>query len=246
MNTVSVPIRNNSSLDITLEEMTKVADALQIQVDKDLVEWGVNAKVFALNKTNKIPFGSWPIYLIDNVKSSGLGVHLTIGFGLGVTPYANVIAGPEWSLIASHELIEMLTDPKGSEFEFGPSIDPNSDGHTVNYLREIADPCEKFTYSIDGVKVSDFVNKEYYNENSQKKKFDFLDKLTHPYHVPNGCYISWIDPVDNHWHQKNDEGKFVTGKEFNQMKNPREDRDSSFGKTNKHARRFRHESRNKK
>ena len=108
---------------------------------------------------------------------------------------------------------------------------PGSDGHLVSYLVEVGDPCENFSYTIGGVAVSDFVTPDYYNEASAAgTDFDFLTRLSKPYDVPGGCYISWIDPLDGQWHQKQTDGTFVRSKEeVDPKRNPRDDRDALLG-----------------
>ena len=89
----------------------------------------------------------------------------------------------------------------------------NSDGHLVDYLVEVCDPCEVFTFEVKGVTVSDFVTPEYYNEHAAPgTSLDFLGRLSKPLEVPRGCYLSWMDPADLHWHQKLPDGRFVTAK----------------------------------
>ena len=226
MQTKRIGIKNNSSVDIDFADITKVAQALQVQIDRDFFpEWGRRGQIFSIHKTDSVPQGVWPMYLIDKLEG-GSGVHLVKNH----TPYANVEASEDWSVTASHELLEMLADPYGHRLVSAPSIDPTTDGHMVYYLIEVADPCEVFSYSIDSVAVSDFVTREYYNENSPATEAsDLLSRLASPYEVPEGCYISWIDPEDGRWHQKRPNGEFVTGKKRKPKENPREDRDASFG-----------------
>ena len=124
----------------------------------------------------------------------------------------------------------MLADPYGNHFVRAPDIDPDSDAHLVSYLVEVGDPCEVFSYSIAGVKVSDFVTPEYYNVYAAEgEPLDHLGRLIHPLEVPAGCYISWIDPEDGRWHQKLPDGEFVTAaRKAHRTRNPRDDRDESF------------------
>jgi hypothetical protein len=60
--------------------------------------------------------------------------------------------------------------------------------------------------------------------------FDFRNILAGPLplQVPQGCYISWIDPADAKWHQQTPDGSFVTA-DATPGRNPREDRDAGFG-----------------
>jgi hypothetical protein len=180
----------------------------------------------SLRRGEAPPHGAWPINIVDHPKG-GLGIHLD----KGLKPYAQVQDTQDWSITASHELLEMLVDPYGNKLVQAPDINPRSDGHLVSYLVEIGDPCEVFAYSIGGVSVSDFVTPEYYNDAAEQGvDLDFLGRLTRPLEVPRGCYISWIDPEDRHWHQKQPDGSFVRAKDQADPKgNPRAERDSAFG-----------------
>jgi len=220
-------LTNKSSVNIPLSDINDVAGALQTQLDRDFTPvWGIRGTIVALKKGEVVPNGAWPIYIVDNPKG-GLGIHLDQGH----KPYAQVEEGQDWSITASHELLEMLVDPYGHKLVQAPDITPNSDGHLVNYLVEVGDPCEVFSYTINGVSVSDFVTPEYYNEAAaQGTEVDFLQRLSKAYEVPAGCYISWIDPQDRHWHQKQPDGSFVRSKTTVSAKgNPRNDRDTAFG-----------------
>ena len=70
--------------------------------------------------------------------------------------------GDDWSLFASHELMEMLVDRRGDRTDSGPSL-RRGQGR-VDYLVEVCDPCQRSTYTIDGVLVSDFVTPGYYGD----------------------------------------------------------------------------------
>jgi hypothetical protein len=88
-----------------------------------------------------------------------------------------------------------------------------------------------FSYNIGNVVVSDFVTVEYYNDHPPSNAtFDFLGQLDSHLEVPEGCYISWEDPLDQQWHQKQPDGGFVTARsKIGSEKNPRDDRDKAFG-----------------
>ena len=163
--------------------------------------------------------------IVDQPKA-GLGVHLD----KNGKPFAEIQAGNGWSITASHEMLEMLVDPLGQKLRSDPDIDPASDGHQVQYLVEVGDPCEVFSYSTNGVDVSDFITQEFYDTNATAGTlFDFLGRLTKALDVPQGCYISWFDPEDGRWHQKQIDGTFITArKNANPKLPPRDQRDSAF------------------
>jgi hypothetical protein len=80
------------------------------------------------------------------------------------------------------------------------------------------------------------VTPDYYHAEIKNGVFDFLSRLSNSFEVPQGCYISWQDHEDRRWHQKKTNGKFVTGEPIDTKKNPREDRDSSFGEDEEKSR----------
>lgn len=227
MNPRRLALVNLSSRHLSLDELSRVASALQIQCDRDFTPiWGVAAVVVPFGSSEKIPSGYWPMRVLDK-PVGGLGIHLDQNHH----PYAEIMATSDWSVTASHEMVEMLADPYGNHFVSAPDIDPHSDHHRVHYLVEIADPCEVWAYSIEGVAVSDFVTPEYYNAGAEAgTSFDHLGRLKSALEVPRGCYISWIDPEDGRWHQKQVDGSFVTAKQkTHPTRNPRDDRDRAFG-----------------
>lgn len=228
-----VALVNKSSAKIPLAMVEGVAQALQTQVDRDFAPiWGIRAQVSAFAPAEPIPASAWPIRIVDS-PVGGLGIHLD----RARKPFAQVKPTSDWSVTASHELLEMLADPLGNHFIQAPDIAPKSDGHLVQYLVEVGDPCEIYEYKIDGVAVSDFITPEYYDESATASALDFLGRLPKPLAVPKGCYISWQDPQDGRWHQKTPDGKFTTGRgTIHPKRNPREDRDRAFGAEEEGAR----------
>lgn len=224
-----IALQIKSSKKIQFNDLVNLVSALQIQVDRDFYPiWGKRGQLFPLNNNDKIPEGVWPIFFIDpedEPNHKGLGVHLNDNGN----PFAFVTDEGDWTITASHELLEMLCDPHGHTTKDGPDMDPKSDGHLVKYLLEVGDPCEIYSYTINNIKVSDFVTSNYYNAFITSGPYDFLNRLSKPFEVPVGCYISWQDLKDGRWHQKKTDGNFVTGNPVNLNKNPRDDRDDSFG-----------------
>lgn len=202
--------------------LDRVARALQTQVDRDLDPvWGVKARVSA-TQDGRVPPGAWPIFIVDRA-GAGLGVHVD----RHGRPNAEVLAGPEWSLRTSHVLLEMLADPDGQRFMLGRCIGSRARRRQVGYLVEICDPCQVFHYAIDGVDVSNFVTPDYYRAAAPAgTALDFMRELRRPLEVPRGCYLSWQDPSDGHWHQKGPDGGVSRSRRpIDPRRNPREDRD---------------------
>jgi hypothetical protein len=229
-----VTLQNQSSMNLTLSQLEAVTQALQIQLDRDFTPvWGVHAVVQALDQGENVPNNAWPMTILDQ-SDAGLGVHLD----RNGKPFAEIQQGNDWSITASHEMLEMLVDPLGQTLHSDPDIDPASDGHQVQYLVEVGDPCEVFSYAINGVNVSDFITRDFYDTNAPAGTlFDFLGRLNKALDVPDGCYISWLDPADGKWHQKQTDGSFVTARaKANPKLSPRDQRDHAFSEDENRAR----------
>jgi hypothetical protein len=226
MKTRHVVLQDKSSLNLPIAQLDSVAEALQTQLDRDFTPvWGVRALVQAIERTHAVPHGAWPMCILDK-SDAGLGVHLD-NHG---KPFAEIQAGTDWTITASHEMLEMLVDPLGKKLMSDKDIDPASDGHQVQYLVEVGDPVEVFAYQINGVSLSDFITPEYYDLNaSAGTSYDFLNQLQSALEVPAGCYISWLDPQDGRWHQQQPDGSFITAQgEADFKKSPRDERDAAF------------------
>ena len=144
----------------------------------------------------------WPVTVLEQ-SSAGLGVHLD-SHG---HPYAEVSATDDWTVTASHELVEMLVDPLGRKVVAAPSVDPADRGATVRYLVEVADPVEAVTYDVDGVVLSDFVTPAWYAQTGLAP-YSHTRAASKALRVLAGGYVSWIG-LDGHWHQQQPDGSFV-------------------------------------
>jgi hypothetical protein len=220
-----VLIDQTANLVVPPGQLGQIADALQQQLDNHFAPaWGVRADISAPAAKDAIPSGALHVNVVDSLPGAG-GVHLD---DQG-KPYAEAVNGPNLSVAISHEVLEMLVDPWGNRFTPGPAIDPHFPDRHVFYLVEVGDSCEVSNYPIGGVQVSDFILPSFYNPNAVAP-FDFLNTLAGPlpHQIPQGCYISWIDPADGKWHQQAADGTFVTA-DATPSRNPREDRDKAFG-----------------
>lgn len=81
------------------------------------------------------------------------------------------------------------------------------------------------------------MTRDYYHVEIENGVYDFLHRLSSPLEVPDGCYISWQDSEDRRWHQKKPDGSFITARStIDSTKNPRDDRDNTFGEDEEHER----------
>lgn len=181
-------------------KLTRVAAALQKQALRDFGPlWDVQATVDAFTSLDDVPIGYWPIIVMEDIHEEGAaGVHLD----KDGQPFALVQYSNSWSLTASHECLEMLADPFGNRLIAGPSL--KKDQGRVEYLVEVCDPCEdaQFAYTVNGVLVSDFFTPQYHDPvASPGIRYSYTGAITAPRQLLNNGYISWHDPVGDHWWQ---------------------------------------------
>jgi len=182
------------------DELARVAGALQKQAARDFQPiWGVSAVVSAFATLEDVPIGYWPIIVKTNVGIAGVaGIHLDSEG----QPYSLVEFSNQWSLTASHECLEMLADPFGNRLVAGDSIKKGQG--RVEYLVEVSDPSEaaEFAYKVNDVLVSDFYTPRYFDPvASPGVQYSFTGALRAPRQVLKDGYLSWHNPVDNHWWQ---------------------------------------------
>ncbi len=170
-------------------ELATVAQALQQQVIGDVAPiWGVSGVVTAFPEARQVPGGCLPVIIVsaDALPTKRRTFHMLAG---GV-PAALVAYDDDWTVAASHELIEMLCDPSGIRTIPGPSL--HAEQGLVEYLMEVCDPCEGSSYEIDGVRVSDFVTPQYYGLPSEGgNRYSFRGRLGAPLALHEGGYITW-------------------------------------------------------
>ncbi|MCI3221536.1 hypothetical protein [Streptomyces sp. NP-1717] len=197
---------------ITPSQLNRVAAALQKQAMRDFSPiWKIPASVDAFDNLDDVPVGYWPMIVKDDINQEGAaGVHLDNNG----QPFSLIEYSDSWSLTASHEMLEMLGDPGGNRLVAGKSLKP--DQGVVEYLVEVADPSEapENGYTINGLLMSDFFTPSFYDPVAAPGvRYSFTGKLDGPRKILPGGYISWHDPVSDHWWQQvwfgTDEPEFV-------------------------------------
>jgi hypothetical protein len=184
---------------IDFAELSRVSAAIQKQTSRDLAPlWDISATVDAFNKLEDVPIGYWPILVQDDIGVDAAGIHLD----KDNQPYALVTSGDGWSLTASHEALEMLVDPFGNRLVAGDS--PKPDQGRVEFLVEVCDPSEanEFSYTANGIVVSDFYSPNYFDPvQADGVRYSFTGAIKEPRQVLRGGYLSWHEPVSDHWWQ---------------------------------------------
>jgi len=189
---------------VSFSELTKVGAALQKQVSRDFGPlWGIHGIVSAFATPEDVPLGYWPVIVTEKVHGSP-GYHEDSSG----QPFSLVQAGDSWSLIASHETLEMLADPFGKRLIAGQS--PKRGQGRVEFLVEVCDPTEAAAnaYSVNGILVSDFYTPRYFDPvGSRNVQYSYSGAVRRPREVLAGGYLSWHDPKSDHWWQLSHFGK---------------------------------------
>jgi len=198
----------NSSTVLKDADVQQVLPALQAQIHNDFAPaWGIDADLTFVAQGAPPPAGSWWLTFLDDADQAGaLGYHETTNDGL---PLAKVFARPalqdgvNWTVTASHELLEMLADP---EINLTVFVEPTATTGTL-YAYEVCDACEadQFGYKIGDVQVSDFVYPAWFESSRApgSTRFDQTNSLGSP--LPTllpGGYIGAFDVGSGSgWHQ---------------------------------------------
>src|ERR1700680_2746685 len=180
----------NASTIITDAQLAPVVAALQTQVTRDFFPyWGYNAHLIQIPTGQTPPAGAWWLTILDDADQAGvLGYHDLTSEGL---PLGKVFArttlgfGLNWTVTASHELLEMLVDPQINVCNFDQTVTNSGTFYAV----EVCDPCESetFAYKIGDVLVSDFVTPTWYGL-TLPFPFDFMKAMTSKFQLLAGGY----------------------------------------------------------
>lgn len=185
---------------VKFSALSRVGAALQKQATRDLAPiWQVKATVDSFANLDDIPVGYWPIIITEEDLGDAAGIHED---NEG-QPFALVGFADGWALTASHEVCEMLVDPFGNRITAGPS--PKKGQGRVEFLVEICDPSEDtpYAYRVNGIVVSDFYTPNYFDPVAAAGvRYSFTGAIKAPRQVLKGGYLSWHDPVTDHWFQE--------------------------------------------
>jgi hypothetical protein len=204
----------NISTGVSDAALQKAIAAIGKQVANEFqAEWGATADLVGL--TQKLPEPKAPIqgdpdaiiYLGDSSQDPTTGVQGALGYH-GLThanlPYGFVYLdiaaeyGEDWETTLSHETLELLADPNVDSGVKGPA--PRGHGQ-AEYDLEVCDPTQGDTYPIDGVVVSNFVGRAYFELAGGSGNTNYLKLALAPFGVrPNG-YFQYED-ANGRVHQK--------------------------------------------
>jgi hypothetical protein len=188
----------NASTVLTDNEVSPVVATLQKQVTNDFrPPWGVDAELNFIPTGATPPANTWWLSILDDSDQAGaLGYHDLTPDGL---PVGKVFAGTDlkygtqWTVTASHELLEMLADPNINLTVFVQ----NDQSTGILYAYEVCDACESdnLGYPIDNIQLSDFVFPSWF-ENFRatgSTQFDQTKQIQSPLQLLPGGYIGVFD-----------------------------------------------------
>ncbi len=186
----------NESVTISDADVQIALPALQAQITDDFGPlWHTGATLSFVAGGARPPAGAWQLAILDDSDQAGaLGYHDLTPDGL---PLAKAFAataktaGTPWTVVASHELLEMLGDPYIDLTVF----DQSSATTGILYGFEACDPVEADVYKVQGVSVSDFVTAEWFAPPTRDTSLP-LDKLglvTAPLQIRPGGYVGVFD-----------------------------------------------------
>jgi len=166
-------------------DLSAIAYALQTQVDRDFVPfWQAGCNLLVLDDATD-DYDN--LILFDDADQAGaLGYHdlSPKGHAYGKVFVKTTLQARETvSSVLSHELLEMLGDPKVDQVARNPL-----NGYV--YAVENCDAVEAESYEIGHVPVSNFVTPAWFNASAPSTvKFDFLGNVRAPFKINPGGYM---------------------------------------------------------
>lgn len=212
--TVGTPPANSMGTVAVLNFSTKATDAqvqtwiaaVQQQCDTDVAAaWGNTVQlVFVTPNTITPPAADWYCGIFDNTNQAGaIGWHAVgknneplIEIFVETAIQANV--PPE--SVFSHEIIESIGDANAD------TIVQNcltTTGQACVMFQELCDPVENNSYQINGLNMSDFVTKAWFQQGSTGP-WDKLGQTTKPFQLLPGGYMEYSTNGGRSWNQEVD------------------------------------------
>ncbi len=195
MANIKIAVINATSNDevLTDAEAQSTVLALQKQVTNDFAPvWGIDAELSFVPRNGKPAARAWWLALLDTSdQATALGYHDLTADGLPLGKAfvtSDMQLGLQWTVTASHELLEMLADPDINLWAF-----PHSDALIDRlYSYEVCDACEAdaLGYLIDGILVSDFLYPAWFESFwlPGSTQFDKQSHIQEPFQIAQGGY----------------------------------------------------------
>ena len=196
---------------VPARDLAKVVAALQKQVERDFAPvWGIEVRLSLVPEGEALPEDAWWLALLDKTDRAGdLGYHdlTSAGLPLGKAILATAEADDmPWSVVLSHELLEMLIDPYINLSAF---VRDSQSGLLYGY--EVCDPVRSDSYRIGKVDVSNFVYPDWFlpPELRPDARLDHMEKIGKPLQIRPGGYAIFNElgaARKKRWHAKSARG----------------------------------------
>jgi len=161
-----------------------------------------NTPQVRIKLVKKVPRGGIEADIVKKGPVKGaLAYHWVNGGVPGIVVYAGTgrFYGYNNSVSFTHELFEMLADPTLANLNYGypePVVwignNPNILFQTVAWVTEVCDPVEAYDYGIDGVRISDWVTPNWFNDGMQGGN-DYMGVASQPLQILPGGYAQFFD-----------------------------------------------------
>jgi hypothetical protein len=203
MNPVPLIVIANQSNRLNDDACTAIAHAMGIQLARDVSPVHGFTPALEFNPAfREITQAQWdyendgmPCFIIDEPDVTGaLGYHDTDDNG---NPYMKIFVNPvlnnggtpvsgsnSVSSVISHEILETVGDADANWWADGPQ--------GFDYAIELCDACESDCYDIEGVSVSDFLFRSFFQPKFQRKsgvRYDQMRLVTGPLSMRPGGYM---------------------------------------------------------
>ena len=211
---IKIAIMNDSTV-LTDDQVYGKVPALQAQISDDFAPaWGIDAVLRPVPRGEEPHRDEWWLAILDDSdRAEALGYHELTNAGL---PICKVFArsdqarGFQWTVTASHELLEMLADPNT---HLGALVQANAFDRFL-YAYEVCDPCEAeaFAYTMPqagGTLVSDFVFPAWFDPLREigSTRFDQGRHIQAPLQLLPGSHMDVLDITCNVWRHFRGEGQ---------------------------------------
>lgn len=190
----------NKSIKVSNEDVIYMVKACQYQLSEHFSEfWGaITWFVIFYPDESLVPARAYKMLILDNPDmADALGYHTE-----NVDkPYGRVFVAPilnsggailyesknpqgiTVSSVLSHEILELRADTYANYWADGPQ---------ASYAIEVCDPVQENSYTvmINGktVAVSNFVTPKWFDPQSSKEQYDYMNILNNPFAISNGGY----------------------------------------------------------
>lgn len=179
---------------VSPDELRQFSYALEEQLREDVAPvWGRYVTPWVAGSERNLGARVWQLHFWPNPRAAhtqgALGYHQTQG--KDHIPVGHVFVktirdhGEAWSVIASHEAVEMA----GNEWINLEVSRTRGNGAKELWPRELCDACQGLSYQRNGIDLSDFVYPEWFIEGSDGP-FDHLRRLKGPFEIHESGYAS--------------------------------------------------------